>query len=156
MFDYWNFFRSSKKTPIRISKYKVVPKSLENDITDLGNQEQLEILKLETIKTLSLIRNQCFIDIEKFNSGTLNVFPEFQKNRSLYCRQGKITLFVKVIRINKDNYVRIFYSPYLEFIDKLRVENRHSTLIEIVKNFRAEIISAHRNIPNSIRVDDWR
>lgn len=154
MFDYWQFFRPSKKTPLYVSKYKVIPKSLKEDITDLGNQEQLESLKLELIKTLSMIRQQCIIDIEKFNSGTPGVFPEFQKNRSLYCRRGKITLFVKIIKINKDNYVRIFYSPYLEFIDKLRVEGKHSTLIEIVKNFRAEIVSAHRVIPNQIRVSE--
>lgn len=142
-FDFWEYFKQDKNGILIVGKYKVLP---------INYEANLKYPKVSEV--LVNIRNRCANDVERFMNGNFSVFAEFDKNRNIYCRKGNATVFVRFVKIKRDNYLRVYYSPYLEFVSKLRVvDSEDKKLIEIVKNFKSDIYYLHKNIPNQLTVE---
>ncbi|MCS6955889.1 MAG: hypothetical protein NZM44_06000 [Candidatus Calescibacterium sp.] len=137
MFDFWDYFVSKRDTGIYVAKYSVSPKMFSD----------LEI-KLALYRTLQEIYKRAENDVLLFRNGVFNVFKEFDKNRSLYCRRKVVRLYPRLFRIKRDNYVRIYYSPYEEFANKIYTDKKEYK--DIIKDFVDSMNLLHMSIEQSI------
>lgn len=148
MFKVENYFYYLRNGGLlKYGRSGITPRSFVKTSIKIGEVGFEEYFCLGLKEEFNNIIDLARLDISLFLRGQYDVFRQFDRAKSNYCRKSKnLVLYPVFFRFKGENYFRVYYSPYEEFLYSLSSNSERVRII--IADFASEMEKIHSKIPN--------